>query len=184
MKPTVTQRSRAIETEYTPVKLGHVTLESVFQSMRGSELGWSHAATPPFPERWPLTPDTHVHAYGYAYRTSPASPQVLLTAGPYAVATSGLDLRAPSITILATRFEELGPQGMFPLSAGFLARLRALPATHFATALTRALEPAELAALGTRYAFFRKCHGVICNAVKGRHVAFFQWLDTLPPLAT
>lgn len=155
-----------------------MTLEAIFESMNGKALGWDHRATPFLPDRWPLTPDTHVHSYGFAYRQGP-SPTLLLASQPYAVANAGLDLLQPTVIQLTSSIEELSVQSMFPLSRDVLQRQQALPTFQalFAIARTRPLDADETKALGERYAFFRKCHGAVMGALESRHAAFFAWLD-------
>ncbi len=153
-------------------------LERVFLALNGPSAGWDLRTTPPFPDRWPLSPAVLLSTYAFAYRADPSSPRVMVASKPFAIATANLALQ--NLQLGATpAIEVAGIQGVIPIAGTILAQLQALPpfAVIFQSAQARPPTYAECDALAARYQFFRQCHGLAYEAVRHRHLDLFAWLD-------
>ena len=155
-------------------------LEKAFTSLSGQESGWELRTIGPFPDHWPLTPDTRLSVYAFAQRDDDENPTLVHASAPFAEVSFDLghDTLGVELTMLGDSIEELSLQGVEPLDADEVDRIAALPALSelLASAVEEPLDESALESIRARYAFQQCSSGVATEAIKSRHDELFDWL--------
>jgi hypothetical protein len=144
---------------------------------------WQRHRTPPLPLAWPPDARTPWVRHAYAYGFDPRTSDGIRVAAPYARLT--LDREGRAVAAEATPPSagrlELGIQGVFPTHppSGAIDPEEIARFERTALALTGLPSPGsgEEAALLAFYGRWLEREGVIANAVRKAHIAFFTWLE-------
>lgn len=147
----------------------------------GHGTSWSWRLTPPFPSSWPRADRAGIVCYAYAEGMDATLMDGVRVAAPWAtVALELLAPDAPKLDLLTPCLEELGVQGVWPVSPEELAQGDPGPSVEAllwqAMGSARGADAAK-SALAAFYGHWQACNGVIARAVRPRQEAFFHWLS-------
>lgn len=144
---------------------------------------WSWVLSAPFPLQWPPQAGLHLRYYVYAYGFDPYHGLVdaVRVAAPWAtVEAAAGGTGSPGVVQLAAALEEIGIQGVRPLTEDEAAVYRREEAVADCLAALRGL-PGETAEchslLKDYYRLWVRHHRVIAGGIRPLHAPFFAWLE-------
>ncbi len=142
-------------------------------------VSWSYRITPPLPASWPPGGKGQVCYYAFAGGLRPALADAEVVAAPWArVVMDATGRQNPGLEILTPQLQELGIQGVRPLTKEEISIWDSRDAVEqeiygLSRSVTR---PDGAGRLKEFYCLFLKTHGAVGKAVRSRHREFFDWL--------